>query len=309
MSPSASRPRALGYRLVGPAFDYVLHLRPAEWPIIAAHVGVGLVLAVGFSGLRLLPLGTTLLGMVLWVVCLNGGTLAINSAFDQDTGDIAYLRHPPPPPRYLFGFGAALMSFGLGASWALPPGFRWAYGLCLLLSFLYSVPPVRLKAVAGLDWLINMWGFGALTAYAGWAITGVAVGETGRTVLLAFCPLFAALYPLTQLYQLDEDCARGDRTLAVVLGVRGSLIVALISMFLAFGMFAAAGLESGWPLSWPGSMRWIVLALALLSWLGVLLPWLRHGGRLAPAEHQGRMYLALAAWAVTDAAVLLGFGR
>ena len=309
MSPAASQPRALGYRLLGPAFDYLLHLRPAEWPIMAAHVGVGLVLAVGFSGIRYLSFGQTLLGFGLWVICLNGGTLAINSAFDQDTGDVAYLRHPPPPPRYLFGFGAALMSFGLGASWALPSGFRWAYALCFLLSFLYSVPPARLKAVAGLDWLINMWGFGALTAYAGWALAGIPVGETARVVLLAFCPLFAALYPLTQLYQLDEDRARGDRTLAVVLGVRGSLRVALGAMLVAFGMFVAAALASGWPFAWPGAMRWFALGLALLSWLGVLVPWLRHGARLAPAEHQGRMYLALAAWALTDAAVLLGFGR
>ena len=34
-------------------------------------------------------------------------------------------------------------------------------------------------------------------------------------VLFAFCPLFAALYPLTQIYQHAEDSRRGDRTLVV----------------------------------------------------------------------------------------------
>ena len=33
--------RALGYRLLGPAFDYILHLRPAEWPIMAGHTLLG----------------------------------------------------------------------------------------------------------------------------------------------------------------------------------------------------------------------------------------------------------------------------
>lgn len=309
MMTSLGRFRQIGYRVLGARFDYLLHLRPVEWPIVAAHMGVGLVLAVGVSELSSLPAGDPLLGFVLWVVCLNGGTLAINSAFDRDTGDVAYLRHPPPPPRHLFGFGAALMAFGFGASWALPTGFRWAYGACLVLSFLYSVPPARLKAVAGLDWLINMWGFGVLTTYAGWAVTGVPVNESGRIVLLAFCPLFAALYPLTQLYQLEEDRARGDRTMAVVLGIGNSLRVALAAVLAAFVLFALGAVMAGWPGGWQGSLRWLALGAALLAWLAVLLPWMRQGTRMTPVEHQGRMYLALAAWAVTDAGVLLGFGQ
>ena len=39
--------RALGYRLLGPAFDYILHLRPAEWPIMAGHTLLGALLALG----------------------------------------------------------------------------------------------------------------------------------------------------------------------------------------------------------------------------------------------------------------------
>ena len=92
--------RRLGYRLLGPSFDYVLHLRPAEWPIMAGHTALGLFLATGLPGVLAHPrLGDGVLGLALWVVALNGGTLAINSAFDRDEGDVAYLRNPPPPPR------------------------------------------------------------------------------------------------------------------------------------------------------------------------------------------------------------------
>ena len=67
---------------------------------MAAHTAVGYLLAVGLAGAaRGERLGPALLGLALWVVCLNGGTLALNSAFDRDEGDIAYLRRPPPPPR------------------------------------------------------------------------------------------------------------------------------------------------------------------------------------------------------------------
>jgi len=61
--------------------------------------------------------------------------------------------------------------------------------------------------------VINMWGFGTLTPFAAWAATGRPLDAGHALVLLGFCPLFAGLYPLTQLYQVEEDRRRGDRTL------------------------------------------------------------------------------------------------
>ena len=301
-----SEVRAAGYRLLGRRLDYLLHLRPAEWPILAAHTTAGYLLAVGLRGAAAgESLGPALLGLLLWVVCLNGGTLALNSAFDRDEGDIAYLRNPPPPPRRLAGFALGLMAAGQLAALALPRPFAWVYALCFVLSVLYSVPPVRLKAVAGADWLINMVGFGTLTPLAGWVTTGRPLGTTSFLVLLGFCPLFAALYPLTQLYQLEEDARRGDRTLALMLGARRSLDAALGATGLAFLLFGWAALRSPWG---SAGWRWPALGVGLLAWLAVLLPWRRDAHRLVPREHQRRMYLALAAWAVTDVVVILVWG-
>jgi lycopene elongase/hydratase (dihydrobisanhydrobacterioruberin-forming) len=222
---------------------------------------------------------------------------------------VAYLRNPPPPPRRLAGFALLLMAGGQAwAALALPPAYAAAYAACFVLSVLYSVPPFRLKAVAGADWLINMVGFGTLTPFAGWAATGRPLDTTGLILLAAFGPLFAALYPLTQLYQLEEDARRGDRTLALILGVRRSLSVALAAAAAAFALFAWAGFRSGWSGSSGEEWRWVLLAAALLAWLGVLAPWRVLAGRLAPREHQRRMYQALAAWAVTDLAVVLLWG-
>jgi 4-hydroxybenzoate polyprenyltransferase len=237
-----------------------------------------------------------------WVACLNGGTLAINSAFDRDEGDIAYLRNPPPPPRHLFEFGLALMAVGQGIALLLPRGYTVAYAICFGLSVLYSVPPFRLKSVAGADWLINMWGFGALTPYAGWAATGRPLEVGPALVILGFCPLFAALYPLTQLYQLDEDRARGDRTLALRLGTRRSLDVAIGGVLVAFALFATAQAladRSGW--------RWVPPAAGLAAWIAVLLPWRVGHARYSAGDHQRGMYLALGAWAATDLGVLLAW--
>jgi 4-hydroxybenzoate polyprenyltransferase len=146
-----------------------------------------------------------------------------------------------------------------------------------------------------------MVGFGTLTPYAGWAATGVPVTRTGGLILLAFCPLFAALYPLTQIYQFEEDARRGDRTLARALGIRASLIIAIVSAGVAFGLFFRAGWARGWE---PGNWRWVVLGVAALAWAVVLVPWAVRSGQMATREHQRGMYRALFAWAVTDAAIV-----
>ena len=52
------------------------------WPALAGAV----------RSLAPLPLAGAWLA---WVVLLNGGTLAYNSAWDRDTGAVAYLRRPP----------------------------------------------------------------------------------------------------------------------------------------------------------------------------------------------------------------------
>jgi len=303
--------RATGYRLLGRGFDYLLHLRPAEWPILSVHLLTGAALAVGIRAL--LPPPASLLpfvvGVLAFVLGLNGGTLALNSAFDRDDSDIAYLRRPPPPPRGLAAFGLGLMLLGLALSMllALPRRFLVAYAVCLVLSLLYSVPPVRLKARAGVDWLINLVGFGFLTPYAGWALTGRDVTRRGGLILLGFAALFGALYPLTQLYQLEADRARGDRTFAVALGIEKSLAIALFLASLAWSLFFRAADDSQWALDAGGLLRWGVLLLAAAAWAAVLITWFRKCARMSPAEHQAGMHYALVAWAVTDLAVLIAW--
>lgn len=295
--------RRAGYgALPGDAFSYILHMRPAEWPIMAAHTVLGYVLAVGWSGLWSgQQLGSALFALFIWVICLNGGTLAINSVYDKDEGDVGYLNSPPPLPKHLLTFSWVLLVLGQVLAFRLPWGFRIAYAVCFVMSVAYSVPPLRFKAVAGLDWVINMWGFGTLTPYAAWAATGRPLDLGHAVIFLSFCALFAGLYPLTQLYQLEEDKKRGDRTLALMFGLEASLWLATGSVILAFG-----------GLSWAADIlrrSGTLIFFALAAWLAVLVPWIRARNVWTPQQHQRGMYWALGAWAVTDVAVLLVFAR
>ena len=298
--------------LPGDAFSYLLHLRPREWPIMAAHTALGVVLAIVLGAQAIgwgvawdgsaVARGAAAIG--IWVVLLNGGTLALNSAFDRDEGDIGYLDAPPPVPAHLAAFSFALLAAGQMAALALPSLYAWLYAACFILSILYSTPPIRLKAVAGADWVINILGFGTLTPLAGWAATGRAVEPAALWIFGGFGALFAALYPLTQLYQIEEDRARGDRTLAIAIGVGPSLSAALAAALGAFACFAI-GLRAADAPSW----RMLLLVPALAAWAAVLIPWMVRHATMSRAAHQRGMYAALAAWAVTDVAIVAAAWR
>ncbi len=280
-------------RLLGPnALAYLLHLRPLEWPIMSAHFLLGTLLAVGWA----LPARSTFLGWFVFVALLNGGTLAINSAFDQDEGDIGYLKSPPKPPEHLLAFSSVLLAASVLLGWLLPRPFFWINLACVAMSVLYSAPPVRLKARAGWDLLINCIGFGLLTPLAGWALTGRPFSPSIVAASVGFAFLFATLYPMTQIYQVAEDGRRGDRTLVIRVGVGRSLGLALVAMLLAHLWFAwAVVLLKRSPLP---------LLLSLAAWLGVLLPWMARWRRWTDAQHEAGMYRGLVAWAITDVSLL-----
>jgi lycopene elongase/hydratase (dihydrobisanhydrobacterioruberin-forming) len=296
--------RRIGYAVLpGDTFSYVLHLRPREWPIMIAHTSIGFIIAIGLGAfLRGERVGVYLTAILAWVGCLNAGTLALNSAFDHDEGDIGYLDAPPPPPKHLAAASIALMAIGQVIAFALPRGFAVAYAICFAMSVAYSVPPIRLKAVAGADWAINIVGVGVLTPFAGWSASGAPLRPDGVWVMLGFGCLFASLYPLTQIYQFDEDTARGDRTLARMLGIGPSLWIALLAAALAFCAFARGLLLAG-----PTGQSRTALIIAALFWAMVLGGWLVSHRRMTGQEHKRGMYRALAAWALTDIAVVVAF--
>lgn len=272
---------------------YLLHLRPLEWPIMSAHFLLGTLLAVG---LNIHP-REAFLGWLSFVALMNGGTLAINSAFDQDEGDIGYLKAPPKPPEHLLAFSLVLLAAGVLLALLLPLPFALIVLACTIMSVLYSVPPVRLKARAGWDLLINCIGFGFLTPLAGWALTGRPFSAAVLWSCGGFALLFATLYPMTQIYQVAEDTRRGDLTLVIRFGVGRSLFLALLAALGAHGLFFTAFLALG--------RSPLPLLISLSAWLALILPWLARWQSWPDSRHEAGMYWGLGAWAVTDLSLLI----
>lgn len=276
--------------------------RPAQWPILTAHLLVSMLLAAPAVGtdwpawMAGLPWGRLAAAWVAWVVLLNGGTLAFNSAYDCDTGAVAYLADPPEPPPWLATVALLAMILGGGLGTIL---VGWFFGGlvwgCVALSVLYSHPRFRWKSRPGLDLLTNMVGYGAGTTLAGWsAASGARPSAAGWWLAAGFGLLFGSLYPLTQVYQTRTDQRRGDRTLTTALGIRTALVVALV-----LGLAASSTLW--WGCYGAGTAGWRgLLSAVFLVWNLHVGWWLIRAGRWTEADHERGMYRALVLWAVVD---------
>ena len=163
-----------------------------------------------------------LLGFVAFHAFLYSGATAFNSYYDRDVGPVGGLEHPPQVVPALLPFSLAVQAIGWVLAALVNLTFWMAYGVFVGLSLAYSHPRIRWKAHTWTSLLVVGFGQGALAFIAAWAATRGEIASAwsveGALGASAAVLLILALYPLTQLYQIDEDAARGDRTVAVVWG-------------------------------------------------------------------------------------------
>jgi len=176
---------------------------------------------------------------IVWHLLVYPASNAYNSYFDKDEGSIALLKTPPKIQSNLYYLAVTLEWLGV----ALAVVVSWSFALCVLfynaLSKAYSHPKFRLKKYPIISFLV-------VFIFQGWFIyvaTYYAVGNlfTGfnAKVFLAgvICScLIGASYPLTQVYQHNEDGKRGDITLSILLGIKGSFLFSGGIFFLSFGL-------------------------------------------------------------------------
>jgi 4-hydroxybenzoate polyprenyltransferase len=259
---------------------------------------VGYLLASGMR-VTLDDVAVYLCAAVIWVVFGNGGGVALNSAFDHDTGDITFLENPPPAPRYLAHFGLALMGSGLALALAIGTRFFLVSLAAGLAGFFYSVPPVRFKKRPGLDVMTNALVYGSLTPLAGWVATDRPLGPPMTNLLLAYLLLGWGSVPPGQIFQMEEDAARGDRTWALVLGKKGTLRLSMLAILAANGVLLVEVAKRYW------GPRSIGLLAVLGFWCAVFVPWYKSYATVGSDYEQRRMYLVATGLAATDAAILL----
>jgi 1,4-dihydroxy-2-naphthoate octaprenyltransferase len=126
------------------------------------------------------------------------------------------------------------------------------FAVCVIyaaLGALYSHPRTRWKARPFVSWSVVMFGQGALGVLAGVVATGTAsITSEAAWGIGGAALLVGALYPLTQLFQTEEDAARGDVTAAMALGRRGTCAASIALSVAGSAFMAASARQGGRPL-------------------------------------------------------------
>jgi 4-hydroxybenzoate polyprenyltransferase len=155
---------------------------------------------------------------------LNGGITAYNSYWDDDDGPIGGLEHPPKMAKWMHP--ASIVVQLLGLALAIPEGawFIALYLITMMLSVLYSSRArwARWKGHPLLSLVCVGIGTGTNTFLMGYLAAGDRSPD-GVTLLAAggVALLVLSIYPVSQIFQIDQDRAHGDRTFAIAFGLRG----------------------------------------------------------------------------------------
>jgi len=156
---------------------------------------------------------------------------AYNSYFDKDEGSIGGLKNPPKVDKNLFYLASLFDLIGLVLTQLL---YNCVILTAMVLVYIlvsraYSNGKVRLKRFAILSWLIAGFFQGAWVVW----LTYLGLNDFEFSMVFNEKPLYGGLlasailwgsYPMTQIYQHEEDTKRGDRTLSVLLGIKGTFV-------------------------------------------------------------------------------------
>ncbi|MFN2203878.1 MAG: UbiA family prenyltransferase [Caldilineaceae bacterium] len=214
----------------------IIHLR-LNYQILLAPIFVwGYLLAQGEPDARF---WVAFLALHLF---LYGGTTAFNSYYDRDEGPVGGLEKPPPAQAALLPFSLVMQAVGAVLAAFVNPAFLLIYLTIFVMASLYSLPGVRLKGRPILGLITVGVGQGVLAALAGWAAAQTPQTFPGLSAslgILAVALVTIGFYPITQIYQIEEDAARGDNTFAVWAGPARAFVFSIVVQAFAAILLAA----------------------------------------------------------------------
>lgn len=218
---------------------------------------------------------------------------AYNSYYDKDEGSIGMLETPPPVSFGLLAAAWVLDIVAIFIAWWVGLGTPFVLYLIIYgaISKAYSHPAIRLKKLPLASWLIVGLFQGAFTYLA----TAQVISQAEVSSLFSVRNLLPALictsnlwavYPLTQIYQHEEDARRGDLTYSRMVGIEGTFLNAAVFFTLSFAGFLYYFLNFG------EGRSLIVLTLCMGPVLGYFGYWwvlVRRNAAAANFRHTMRM--------------------
>jgi 4-hydroxybenzoate polyprenyltransferase len=150
-----------------------------------------------------------------------------NSFFDKDEKSIGGLKNPPKVSKQLYYTSLGFDALGTVLAVFISVEFAVMVFIYGVVSKMYSHPLVRLKKMPIIGWLA----IGIFQGYFTLMMSAMAIGDLSLietfNLKIQFAGILSSLllfgsYPMTQIYQHEEDGARGDITLSLKLGVLGT---------------------------------------------------------------------------------------
>ena len=183
---------------------------------------------------------------LLWHLGLYGGATAFNSYWDKDEGPIGGLKNPPPmrpwmrwASFFLMMVPAPFLMYDI-VSDTLPLVSMGVYVLSFFLFWAYSSPVIRWKGHPYLSVLVIFLSTGTNGFFMGYfSSSGMSFSLLSVLAALGVASILVSLYPISQLFQLEEDEQRGDHTLALQIGVKG--VRTYYSIMYSFGTILLSG--------------------------------------------------------------------
>jgi 1,4-dihydroxy-2-naphthoate octaprenyltransferase len=157
-----------------------------------------------------------------------------NSYFDKDEQSIGGLKNPPPTKKGLYYLAIILDLLAIVLGYLM---INLTFAIMLLIyglvSKAYSHPGIRLKKYAFTSLLITgifQGFFTVLMCYIGLNNFGFENSLRASVIVPGILTSFMlwANYPMTQIYQHEEDSKRGDITVSIKLGIKGTFYFAAI---------------------------------------------------------------------------------
>lgn len=194
-----------------------------------------------------------------------------NSYMDRDEASIGLLEKPPRPTKELFYLTIVLDMTAILLSLLVNKIFAACITANIAASHAYSYRGIRLKKYPVTGFLTVILFQGALTYFM--VYHGSNAGHTGVpwNGMLISTMLFGGFYPLTQVYQHQQDLADGVQTISYKLGVIGTFVFSGLMYLSAeaalFFYFRKAGMSQFYLLQ----LFFIPIIVYFMAWLRKVL--------------------------------------
>jgi 1,4-dihydroxy-2-naphthoate polyprenyltransferase len=174
--------------------------------------------------------------LVIWHLLVFPSSNGYNSYHDRDEGPIGALAAPPKPTKLLLHVSNTMDAAAIFLSAFVNWHFVAFVVAFITISRLYSDRRIRIKKYSVIAFFIVCLcqGSGIFCANI-FALSSVQLFYTPAVVYAAITTFLfiGTIYPLTQIYQHEEDGKDGVQTISMLLGKRGTFIFSGVMFSLA----------------------------------------------------------------------------